>query len=96
MTQQGELESFYRAMRIGFRKPEFDPMDLQNPFPNNEVFIHILQGGEVRLVPVKLQQYITDELPWIHYHELPGAGHPFLNAEGIGEVILKKLLIGEK
>ncbi|PON37631.1 Alpha/beta hydrolase fold, partial [Parasponia andersonii] len=94
--QQGEFESFHRAMRIGFGKWEFDPMDLKNPFPDNEGSVHVWQGEEDRLVPVKLQRYIVDKLPWIHYHELPGAGHLFSKADGMGEAILKQLLTGDK
>ncbi|RVW42632.1 hypothetical protein CK203_098298 [Vitis vinifera] len=39
VRQQEEFESTHRDLMIGFRTWEFDPMDLKNPFPNNEVFI---------------------------------------------------------
>ncbi|PON71181.1 Alpha/beta hydrolase fold [Parasponia andersonii] len=95
-TQQGEFESLHRSMMIGFGNWEFDPMDLKNPFPNNEGSVHLWQGDEDRLVPVTLQRYIVNKLPWIHYHELAGAGHFFPHAEGMGEAIIKQFLTGEK
>ncbi|XP_062091793.1 uncharacterized protein LOC133797770 [Humulus lupulus] len=95
VTQQGEFESFHRSMMVGFGKWEFDPTDLNNPFPNNEGTVHLWQGEEDKLVPLELQRYIVDKLPWIHYHELPGAGHLFPSAHGVGETILKQFLIGD-
>ncbi|EXB36965.1 hypothetical protein L484_018341 [Morus notabilis] len=94
-TQQGVFESLHRSLNIGFGKWEFDPMDLKNPFPNNEGAVHLWQGDDDRLVPVTLQRYIAGKLPWINYHELPGAGHLFPHAEGMGEVIMKEFLTGE-
>ncbi|CAK7325244.1 unnamed protein product [Dovyalis caffra] len=77
-TLQGEFESLHRDLMVAFGKWEFDPMDLENPFPNNEGSVHIWQGDEDVLVPASLQRYIAQKLPWINYHELPGAGHMFL------------------
>lgn len=95
--QQGEYESIHRDMMIGFGRWEFDPMDLENPFPNNEGSVHLWQGDEDRLVPVTLQRYIAQKLPWVHYHELPGAGHLFPAApNGMVDGIIKSLLLGEK
>lgn len=81
---------------IGFGKWEFDPMDLKNPLSNNEESVHIWMGDEDRLVPVMLQRYIVNKLPWIHYHEIPGSGHfiPYIN--GASEDILKALLVQHK
>jgi pimeloyl-ACP methyl ester carboxylesterase len=62
-------------MRVGFGKWEFDPMEIDNPFPNNEGSVHLWHGEEDGLVPALLQRYIAKKLPWIHYHELPGVGH---------------------
>jgi len=77
---------------IGFGTWEFDPMDLENPFPNNEGSVHLWQGDEDRLSPVTLQRYIAQQLPWIQYHEIPGAGHLVPMIDGIGEKIIKTLL----
>ncbi|KAK9289781.1 hypothetical protein L1049_007940 [Liquidambar formosana] len=96
IRQQGEYESLHRDMLIAFGTWEFDPMDLKNPFPNNEGSVHLWQGDEDRLLPVTLQRYIAQRLPWIKYHELPGAGHLFPYADGMSDAIIKALLIGEK
>lgn len=69
-------------------------MDLENPFPNNEGSVQLWQGDEDALVPVILQRYIAKKLPWIQYHELPGAGHLFPVA--MSEAIIKSLLFGQK
>lgn len=79
-------------MIVGFGKWEFDPIQLENPYPNNEGAVHLWQGDEDMLVPVTLQRYIAQNLPWVHYHELPGSGHMFPYVEGISEAILKAQL----
>ncbi|GJT14287.1 alpha/beta hydrolases superfamily protein [Tanacetum coccineum] len=90
--QQGEYESLHRDLMIGFGKWEFDPMKLENPFPNNEGSIHLWMGDDDRFVPVTLQRYIAQQLPWINYHELTRAGHMFAFADGMTDTILKTLL----
>ncbi|XP_057507072.1 uncharacterized protein LOC130790155 [Actinidia eriantha] len=95
VRQQGEFESLHRDLMIGFGNWEFDPMDLENPFPNNEGSVHIWQGDEDILVPVMLQRYIAKRVPWINYHEIPGAGHMFPHADGMVDAIVKALLIRE-
>ncbi|KAE9465405.1 hypothetical protein C3L33_02686, partial [Rhododendron williamsianum] len=96
VTQQGVYESLLREMMVGFGSWEFDPMDLSNPFLDNEGSVHLWHGNEDGLVPVMLQRYIAGRLPWIHYHEVPGAGHFFPFADGMREAIFKTLLLGEK
>ncbi|KAL4560389.1 hypothetical protein LXL04_032539 [Taraxacum kok-saghyz] len=95
VRQQGEYESVHRDLNIGFGAWEFDPVEIENPFPNNEGLVHMWQGDEDILVPVILQRYIAKQLPWIKYHELKGAGHMFPYADGISDAILKALLLGE-
>ncbi|XP_071688407.1 uncharacterized protein [Rutidosis leptorrhynchoides] len=95
IRHQGEYESIHRDLNIGFGKWEFDPTEIENPFPNNEGSVHIWQGDEDILVPEILQRYIAQQLPWIKYHELKGAGHMFPFAEGISDAILKALLLGK-
>nr|GME16499.1 Lysophospholipase BODYGUARD 2 precursor [Ipomoea batatas] len=92
VNQQGDFESLHRDLIVGLGKWEFDPMDLENPFPNNEGSVHLWQGDEDGLVPVTLQRYIAQKLPWIHYHELPGAGHMFPYVDAMGDQIVKALL----
>ncbi|XP_022144646.1 uncharacterized protein LOC111014284 [Momordica charantia] len=95
-SQQGEHESIHRDMNVGFGKWEFSPVDLENPFPENEGSVHLWHGDEDRLVPVTLQRYIAKQLPWIHYHEVEGGGHRFPYADGISESIIKALLLNQK
>ncbi|KAJ7974895.1 Alpha/beta-Hydrolases superfamily protein [Quillaja saponaria] len=96
ITQQGDYESLHRDMIIGFGSWEFGPLDLENPFSNSEGSVHLWQGDDDRLVPVMLQRYIAEKLPWVHYHELPGAGHMFIAAEDMSNAIIKMQLLGEK
>ncbi|KAL4605839.1 hypothetical protein ACB092_09G059000 [Castanea dentata] len=96
VRQQGEFESLHRDMIVGFGAWEFSPLDLENPFPNNEGSVHLWHGDEDWIVPVMLQRYIAQQLPWIHYHELPGAGHLFPHADGMSDTIIKAILTGEK
>ncbi|XP_076920766.1 uncharacterized protein LOC143581984 [Bidens hawaiensis] len=95
VRQQGLAESLCRDMNIGFGKWEFDPMGIENPFSNNEGSVHLWHGDEDTLVPVSLQRHIAKKLPWVHYHELQGAGHMLQYDNDHKEVILKSLLIGE-
>ncbi|GJW36297.1 alpha/beta hydrolases superfamily protein [Tanacetum coccineum] len=95
ITQQGLAESILRDMKVGFAKWEFDPMEIKNPFPNNEGSVHLWHGDDDGLVPVSLQRYIAKRLPYIHYHELPSVGHLLPNYDGMKEAILKSLLLGE-
>ncbi|XP_058088928.1 uncharacterized protein LOC131235663 isoform X2 [Magnolia sinica] len=93
VRQQGDFETIHRDMIIGFGSWEFSPTDLDNPFPNNEGSVHLWQGDQDLLVPVAPQRYIAEKLPWIHYHEVPGAGHFFGYAAGFGDVVVKALLL---
>ncbi|KAD5960353.1 hypothetical protein R6Q59_013481 [Mikania micrantha] len=90
--QQGEYESLHRDLMIAFGKWEFDPMELENPFPNNEGSVHVWQGDDDRFTPVLSQRYIAQRLPWIKYHEIAHAGHLFAFADGMTDTILKTLL----
>ncbi|XP_047174903.1 uncharacterized protein LOC124842458 [Vigna umbellata] len=92
VRQQGEHESVHRDLIVAFGSWEFSPLDLENPFPNKEGLVHIWQGDEDLIVPVKVQRYIAQKLPWIQYHELQGAGHLFPHLDGISDTIVKSLL----
>ncbi|KAG0487505.1 hypothetical protein HPP92_009600 [Vanilla planifolia] len=96
IRQQGEYESLHRDMIVGFGSWEFDPMDLKNPFPNNEGSIHLWHGTEDFIVPVSLSRYISQKLPWVKYHELPDAGHLFPLADGMSDAIVRKLVLGDR
>ncbi|KZV51603.1 hypothetical protein F511_35106 [Dorcoceras hygrometricum] len=90
--QQGDFESAMRDLIIGFGNWEFNPLQLKNPFSKSEVSVHLWQGDEDKLAPVKLQRYISNQLPWIQYHELTGAGHMFPYADGMSDSIMQTLL----
>ncbi|XP_014494919.1 uncharacterized protein LOC106756833 isoform X1 [Vigna radiata var. radiata] len=92
VRQQGEHESVHRDLIVAFGSWEFSPLDLENPFPNKEGLVHIWQGDQDLIVPVKVQRYIAQKLPWIQYHELQGAGHLFPHLDGISDTIVKSLL----
>ncbi|KAK9079439.1 hypothetical protein SSX86_001110 [Deinandra increscens subsp. villosa] len=91
-TQQGEFESLHRDLNIGFGKWEFDPMDLENPFPNNNGTVHLWMGSEDLIVPLTLQRYISQQLKWVNYHEVTGTGHTLPYVDGVIDDILKTLL----
>ncbi|KAJ3671333.1 hypothetical protein LUZ60_007412 [Juncus effusus] len=93
--QQGIYESIHRDLLVMFGNWEFDPMNITNPFPQNEGSVHIWQGYEDRLVRVELQRYIAEKLPWIKYHEVRDGGHMFIFADGFADRILKALLVGQ-
>ncbi|XP_010244632.1 PREDICTED: uncharacterized protein LOC104588412 [Nelumbo nucifera] len=96
IRQQGEFETLHRDMIVGFGRWEFDPMELENPFPNNEGSVHLWHGDEDGLVPVILQRYIAEKLPWIHYHELKGSGHMLHYIDAMPDTIINTMLVGLK
>ncbi|KAK7244918.1 hypothetical protein RIF29_39747 [Crotalaria pallida] len=95
VRQQGEYETVHSGLNFAFGSWEFSPLDLENPFPTNEGSVHIWQGDEDLAIAAKLQPYIAKKLPWIHYHELQGAGHLFPYADGMSDTIIKSLLLGK-
>ncbi|CAN1176670.1 hypothetical protein LINPERHAP2_LOCUS32663 [Linum perenne] len=96
VRQQGEYESIHRDLNIGFGTWEFDPIDLENPFKNDEVRVHMWQGDEDNMVPATLQRYIAERLSWISYHELAGSGHLFPYLDGMADTIVKTMVITGK
>ncbi|CAN1747753.1 hypothetical protein LINPERHAP1_LOCUS3182 [Linum perenne] len=92
IIQQGEYEALHRDMMVGFGSWEFDPMEIENQFSNNEGSVQVWQGDEDRMVPVMLQRYIGEKLPWVKYHELAGVGHMFPLIPNVTQAILTALL----
>ncbi|XP_065856939.1 uncharacterized protein [Euphorbia lathyris] len=93
--QQGDAESIHREAAVAFRNWEFDPMEMENPFPNGEGSVHLWQGDEDGAIPVTMQRYIVQRLPWIRYHEVLGSGHMFPFLDGLFDKIVKEMLTGE-
>ncbi|XP_022949170.1 uncharacterized protein LOC111452601 [Cucurbita moschata] len=91
--QQGEYECNIRDLLCNFGKWEFDPMELSNPFHDNEGSVHMWQGCEDYVVPIELNRFIAQKLPWIQYHELPNNGHLLVHEAHNLEVILRTLLV---
>ncbi|KAG5515772.1 hypothetical protein RHGRI_036728 [Rhododendron griersonianum] len=96
IRQQGEFESLFKDLMVGFGSWEFDPMELENPFPHNEGAVQLWQGREDKLVPVELQRFVAKKLPWIKYHEVPDGGHLIVHDNGLCESIFKALLLKQK
>lgn len=92
--QQGDYESLVRDMIIGFGKWEFDPTDVANPFPNNEGSVHIWQGIEDKIIPYKLNRYISKKLQWVRYHEIADIGHLLPFKGNYSDVIMRELVLG--
>ncbi|KAK7392986.1 hypothetical protein VNO78_21436 [Psophocarpus tetragonolobus] len=93
VKQQGEAESICRDAIVGFGRWDFDPLDIDNPFPDNTGHVHLWQGDDDKLVPVTLQRYIAQKIPWIQYHEVPGSGHLFPYLEDVSQNIIKTQLV---
>ncbi|XP_015872325.1 uncharacterized protein LOC107409402 [Ziziphus jujuba] len=94
IAQQGVHESLHRDLIVGYGKWEFDPLDIVNPFPENGGSVHIWQGYDDKIVPRKLNCYISEKLPWIHYHEVPNGGHFIFFDSNHCEAFLRALLVG--
>lgn len=92
IKQQGIHHSIICDVNFAFANWNFSPLDLQSPFPNNNGSVHLWHGDDDLLVPVKLERYITEQLPWVKYHELPGRGHLFPYEDGMCNTIIKTLL----
>jgi pimeloyl-ACP methyl ester carboxylesterase len=46
VRQQGEYESIHRDLMVGFGRWEVDPMEIKNPFPNKEGWVHLWHGDD--------------------------------------------------
>lgn len=89
------FDSLRRDFIVAFSKWDFDPLELSNPYPQNESSVHIWQGYEDKVVPVHLQRHVSQTLPWIRYHEVPDGGHLLVYDTAVCEAVLKSLLLGE-
>ncbi|EYU26705.1 hypothetical protein MIMGU_mgv1a010445mg [Erythranthe guttata] len=89
------FNSLRRDFIVAFGKWDFDPLDLQDPYPKQESMVHIWQGYEDKVVPFQLQRYVSEKLPWIRYHEVPDGGHLLVYDTAVCEAILRSLLLGE-
>jgi hypothetical protein len=65
-----------------------------DPFPAGEASVHLWHGAEDLIVPVQLSRYITENLPWVRYHELSTSGHLFPFADGMPDTNLSRCCSG--
>lgn len=97
LRQREVFDTLRADFMVCFGKWDFDPMQMRDPFPGStESTVHMWQGHEDKVVPVELQRCISEELPWIRYHEIPGGGHLIVHYDGMCDAIVKALLIGEE
>ncbi|CBI28332.3 unnamed protein product, partial [Vitis vinifera] len=54
----------------------------------------IMAGYQDKIIPYKLNRYISEKLPWIRYHEVPEGGHLLIFDQKTCEDILRGLLPG--
>ncbi|KAE8009664.1 hypothetical protein FH972_006088 [Carpinus fangiana] len=94
IKQQGVYESLHQDILACYGKWEFDLLDINNPFPNNEGTAHIWQGYADKIIPFKLNRYISEKLPWIRHHEVTDGGHLMIFKSETCEAILGALLLG--
>lgn len=92
IRQQGIAESLSRDAIVSFGNWDFDPTDICNPFPNNEGSVHMWLGQKDGIIPLAVNRYLSQKLPWIQYHEVPDAGHFLFHNANFCEAILRELL----
>lgn len=94
IQHQGVHESLHRDLIAGYASWEFDPLELENPFPDNQGSVHLWQGMEDRIIPCEINQYIAQKLPWIRYHEVPNGGHLCIFKSDLCVAVIRALLLG--
>ncbi|KAL3620188.1 hypothetical protein CASFOL_035100 [Castilleja foliolosa] len=91
--QQGAHESLHRDLMVAFGRWEFEPTDINDPFPGNEGRVHIWHGYEDKVFPFELNRYLSKQIPWITYHEVADAGHLLVYNKTHCEAIFKTLVL---
>ncbi|XP_051120244.1 uncharacterized protein LOC127244015 [Andrographis paniculata] len=93
-TQQGVHECLHRDLIVGFGDWGFDPTDISSNalVSNGSIQIHLWQAYEDRLIPYKVNRHLSEQLPWIKYHEVPDAGHLLIYNATFCEAIFKSLV----
>ena len=89
-------ESLHRDIVVHFGNWEFNPLEIKNPFPNNEASVHLCHDHEDKHVPYEMQQYLAKKLPWIRCHEVPHGGHLMIHESGLCEAMFRELLLREE
>ncbi|XP_062083687.1 uncharacterized protein LOC133790169 [Humulus lupulus] len=93
IEQQGAYDSVFRDLMVTYGKWEFDPLDIANPFPNNEGSVHFWQGYQDKIIPYKIGRFLSEKLPWMKYHEVADGGHMFFFEPPMCASMLKAFLL---
>ncbi|MED6123111.1 hypothetical protein PIB30_046213 [Stylosanthes scabra] len=96
LREQVVFDTLRGDWMVAFGNWEFDPLKLSNPFPDNTSKVHIWQGYEDKVVPSQIQRFVSRNMPWISYHEVPDGGHLIIHYSGLCEAVLRALLLGEE
>jgi len=96
LENKSVFENLRGDFMLGLGKWEFDPLKLNNPFPEMERSVHLWAGYEDRVVPVELQRHVSGCLPWIKHHEVPHGGHLIVYDSEVCESVLRALLLDEE
>ncbi|KAJ4799373.1 alpha/beta-Hydrolases superfamily protein [Rhynchospora pubera] len=94
-TNDAVYESLCRDVMVVFSNWEFDPLQMENPFPNDEASVHLWSNVQDEMCQIEIQRHVAKKLPWVRYHETPYGGHNFFNNDGWGDKIIKTLLLGD-
>ncbi|KAL9228574.1 hypothetical protein vseg_004137 [Gypsophila vaccaria] len=94
IRQQGVYESLLRDIMVSFANWDFSPLDLTNPFPENEGSVHIWQGYEDNLIPTEVNRFISEKLELVKYHEVHDGGHQLIYDPSMCETIIRALVFG--
>lgn len=95
IQQQGAYESLHRDTVVSFSTWEFDPLVLDDPFPDGTGTVHLWMGSEDGFVAGELLHHVCQRLPWIQRHEVPHGGHLFIHDKNLCEMILRSLVLTE-
>ncbi|XP_047317708.1 uncharacterized protein LOC124921135 [Impatiens glandulifera] len=101
LHKKGVFDSIRRDFIVAFSQWDFDPLALTNPFSKDKdkcssSSVHIWQGCEDKVVPMELQRFVSQKLPWVKYHEVTQGGHLLVYDKDTCELILRSLLLGEE
>lgn len=98
LENRSVFDNLRQDFMVGLRRWEFDPLKLNNPFPETDAgsIVHLWAGYEDRVVPIEYQRHVVKELPWIKLHEVPYGGHLIVYDSDVCESILRSLLLGEE
>ncbi|CAA7027896.1 unnamed protein product [Microthlaspi erraticum] len=93
VPERNDLDTLRGDLATCYGQWDFDPADLSI---SQESCVQIWRGKKENVVPVQLQRWIMEKHPLISYYEIPGGGHKIKDYDGICDLILRALLLGEE